>query len=387
MSQDDAFEAEIETPRRGGGRGMVIAGVALACVLGVGLGLWARPSAVEQGEAPPSVQPVSPPKPTGKLQVVIEDMPAPIGRLLEVLPAADDAGVPAAAVELEAPPPADPLPALPKSPPAGLMKADAPAPAEKLVVLPLKLEPKPEPKARPKTERKPDAKPDPKARRVQAKSDKALVAKSKVKVAKAEPRKAPKAKTSERKETRLAKAEPPKRKAARSERAEPPSKAKLAALVRAVKAAPKKLKTEVAKAERRSSKRELAKADPPKKPRKAREPKRTLVKTPPPARPAPDRPLRGEASLRLARNTCVSEDPGEALVCADPRLGVRERQLQRAYRDAEAAGVPQSKLRRQQERWRAARAAAAREAPWAVDEVYQARIAELNDLSRNGDRY
>jgi uncharacterized protein len=84
----------------------------------------------------------------------------------------------------------------------------------------------------------------------------------------------------------------------------------------------------------------------------------------------------------MVRNTCVSADPGEALVCGSPRLSVRERQMQQAYRQAEAAGVPADQLRRQQQRWLAARAAAARDAPWAVEEVYEARIAELNDQSR-----
>ena len=83
--------------------------------------------------------------------------------------------------------------------------------------------------------------------------------------------------------------------------------------------------------------------------------------------------------MRVARaNPCA--EPG---ACPDPRLDARERQLQRAYRNAEAAGVPASALRRQQERWQQARAAAAREAPWAVEDVYVARISELNDLTRD----
>jgi uncharacterized protein YecT (DUF1311 family) len=80
---------------------------------------------------------------------------------------------------------------------------------------------------------------------------------------------------------------------------------------------------------------------------------------------------------------CASPDPGEALACGDPSLNAAERRLNRAYRDAEAAGVPASTLERQQQRWRAARSAAAREAPWAVRQVYQARIAELQDLTRD----
>ena len=91
--------------------------------------------------------------------------------------------------------------------------------------------------------------------------------------------------------------------------------------------------------------------------------------------------------MRVARNTCASPDPGEAMVCSDSRLAARDRQLQQAYRNAEAAGVPASALRRQQARWVQARAAAARDAPWAVEDVYEARISELNDLSRDAREY
>lgn len=45
--------------------------------------------------------------------------------------------------------------------------------------------------------------------------------------------------------------------------------------------------------------------------------------------------------------------------------------------------MPANALRRQQARWLQARAAAAREAPWAVEDVYEARISELNDLTRD----
>jgi uncharacterized protein len=83
-------------------------------------------------------------------------------------------------------------------------------------------------------------------------------------------------------------------------------------------------------------------------------------------------------------NRCVSADPGAALVCADPSLGAADRQMSRAYKDAEAAGVPAWQLRQQHERWLAARSAAARDAPWAVQDVYSARIAELRDQARGG---
>jgi uncharacterized protein len=93
--------------------------------------------------------------------------------------------------------------------------------------------------------------------------------------------------------------------------------------------------------------------------------------------------------MKVSTPRCASRDPGEALVCADPSLGAADRQLARAYQGARAAGVPDAQLQRQQQRWLAARAAAAREAPWAVRDVYLARIAELNGLAHDahGDGY
>lgn len=93
-----------------------------------------------------------------------------------------------------------------------------------------------------------------------------------------------------------------------------------------------------------------------------------------------------EKPVKLARagaKTCASSDPGAALVCADASLSAADRQLARAYREAEAAGVPAWQLKQQQQRWLAARAAAAREAPWAVQDVYTARLAELKDMTRD----
>ena len=52
-------------------------------------------------------------------------------------------------------------------------------------------------------------------------------------------------------------------------------------------------------------------------------------------------------------------------------------------------GAPDAQLRQQQQRWLSARSSAAREAPWAVHDVYLARIAELNGQAReaHGDNY
>jgi uncharacterized protein len=87
-----------------------------------------------------------------------------------------------------------------------------------------------------------------------------------------------------------------------------------------------------------------------------------------------------------ARPRCASADPGAALACADPALGAADRQMSRAYRQAQAAGVPSERLEHQQQRWLAARANAARQAPWAVHDIYLARIAELQDQTREASQ-
>jgi len=71
----------------------------------------------------------------------------------------------------------------------------------------------------------------------------------------------------------------------------------------------------------------------------------------------------------------------ERMVCADPRLAQADLRLDAAYRAALDAGVPAWRLERQQRRWLRAREDAAFEAPQAVAQVYEARIAELNDLA------
>jgi uncharacterized protein len=86
--------------------------------------------------------------------------------------------------------------------------------------------------------------------------------------------------------------------------------------------------------------------------------------------------------MKVSAPRCAARDAGQAGGCADPSLGSAERQLTRAYQDARAAGVPDAQLQHQQQRWLAARSAAAREAPWAVHDVYIARIAELNGQAR-----
>ena len=388
-----------------------MAGVMGACALGTGLGMWARPTSPNAAPAAIARQAPVPPRPS--LQIVVDDTPAPVGRPMEVLPAD------LAPVEGSAPMPPPEMVA-PRRAASGLVKVDTTvAPQPPLLAPAAKAEPRPTPrmdprpdadvakaklakarvetmrlekakveqakvekakaeKARLETSRTEHARTD-KARADKARSEQARIAEAKAKKAQqladaraeaADRAHAQKlAQADKAKAVKLAKLE-----AKRETTAKADAKArKLATLAKAAKAASQKLEAE-AKALTRRKAIQIAEAN-----RKARmaQPPRTVVAA---RKPVP----RGEGPMRVARaNTCASPDPGEAMVCADRRLGARDRQLQQAYRNAEAAGVPASALNRQQARWLQARAAAAREAPWAVEDVYVARISELNDLSRD----
>lgn len=386
MTQDDFDDRPLEIPeppsadgRRSGASGrMMAAGVVGALTLGGGLGLWARPAPPPQPlAAARAIAPEDAPRPA--LQIIVEDVPAPIGPLLEVLPG--DAA---------------PQLAAPRRPSAGLMKVDTAVAAEPLLVPAVKVEPKLEPKVEtvrppkpPKAEKartvraKPEAKPTATAPKVaDAKAAKTKAVRlAKIEKAKAEKVKAEKLKAEKlraeavRAEKRAAAQKTEKAKAARLAKAKKAEKATKLAKAEAAK------KKEVHKAKTKP-KPQLAKAKPTKAPvvEKASIRAKPAAKAPPPRKPV----VRGEGPMRVARNdSCRSADPGEAAVCADRSLTARDRQMQRAYRNAEAAGVPASALRRQQDRWLQARAAAAREAPWAVEDVYVARISELNDLTRD----
>jgi hypothetical protein len=370
----DQFEDQEQTAghqtARSPGR-LVIAGVIGACALGVGLGLWARPATEERFETTPEPEAEAKVSAERRLQIVVDDTPAPLGPPLEVMPA--DLAAPAQ--RFAAPlAPHDPEPVVPVRSPSGLMKVTAPV-AGPVAPLP---PPELKPKARADTKATPEPVRARKAETKAAKADKPKKASKAVEaprpkrakaVAKAEkPAEAAKAKP-----VKQAKADKPKMNASTAKKA---AKApnRLAKVVKAVERAPKAIKVKVEKAAK------PAKAAPKPKPKPAPLQKATV-------RPKPPAP-RGEGPLRVARAApCASADPGEALVCADPRLNQRDRQLQRAYQEAEAAGVPASALVRQQERWRAARAAAARDGSWAVEDVYEARIAELKDLARDARDY
>ncbi len=393
MTHDQSPDEDEAAARHGrGGTRLLVAGVIGACALGVGLGLWARPSGLERGDGPP------PPKPEAEaeagdrtLQIVLDDTPEPVGQPMEVM-SAELASHAAART-----PPLELL--VPAAPPAGLMKVDAPGalpvtfPARETFPARGSAPPAAAPPQNPKkpADERADSQPKTRAssRKVEVAEKPAAPrpqAKTSKRPAKDEPRKLARSSKAER-ETKVAKAEPRPSKIGK----EPP--ARLEKLAKAVKKkaaeAEGKTRREISQAETRLAEKTRAartarvaagqKAAPRSAQAKA-QPKSPQKAAAPTQKAAP----RGEGPMRVARNeACASPDPGEALVCADPRLHQRDRQLQRAFRNAEAAGVPASALQRQQERWRLARAAAARDGPWAVEDVYEARIAELHDLARD----
>jgi hypothetical protein len=357
------------------GRGLLLAGVAAAALMGVGLGLWARPAMSERQMALPVVEA---PKPVGvrrTLQIVLDDAPAPLGSPIEVLPASAEA--PKAA---EPERPARELLA-PVRPTAGLVRVQTIEP---------ELTEAPPP---PKPASKPQAKPKPAPAKVAAPKPEKIkaVAAPKAKPPKLEkPAKLEKVKTPEKAKakpvaTKVAKAEPkpprpPKapvrvarvdrpQKPARIEKAVIKQPARLGALVHKVERIPRKA---VAAPKPQKAKLIIPKAKPA-KPRveKVVAQKAKPVKVAPPVKAL--KPARGAGPLRVAK---AQPRPDNGMRDAD-------RQMNRAYSSARAAGVPDWQLRRQQARWEAARASAAREAPWAVHDVYLARIAELHDLTKD----
>ncbi|MDB5477417.1 MAG: hypothetical protein JWP49_2928, partial [Phenylobacterium sp.] len=128
MVQDESAESR---PRYATGKALLFAGVAGACVLGAGLGLWARPSDLERPGAPKAALPVvTPAAADRRIAIVVDDTPAPIGKPLDVL----SASPPRPAViphRMAAPPPqveAAPEMVAPTRPPNGLVRVAAPIP-------------------------------------------------------------------------------------------------------------------------------------------------------------------------------------------------------------------------------------------------------------------
>jgi hypothetical protein len=420
-----------------GARQILFIGVAGACVLGVGLGLWAKPAMSERqamAAKPADAPKAAPPPPARQLEIVVDDRPAPLGKPIDVLPSRG------------APPPAPLVPqaralpwpdAAPSAPPEGLIKTRTevaeppPAPragaprAERPKLAPLVVAalfpPKPAPpKAVPQktvvakavaskapTKNPPPApvhlakaRPDPKAHGLEL----ARAAAAKAQAHRLEVAETAKAARAEKAAARqqqieLARAEARGREEARAEakaqalafaRDDARKRARLIALAHAVQrllphqarpAPVEQARVEVARVERPHARKARHE---PRVERASLKTRRAQRFAEPPARVhAPVvPPARASGLMKVSAPRCAARNAGQAGVCADPNLGAAERQLTRAYQDARAAGVPDAQLQHQQQRWLAARSAAAREAPWAVHDVYIARIAELNGQAR-----
>jgi hypothetical protein len=397
--QDQQDESVATRPRPATGRIALFAGVAGACVFGAALGMWARPSDLERpGALKPVPQAVTPVSTDRRIPIVVDDSPAPIGKPLDVL--SQSPPRPAVIPRRQDPPirPVAPDPQLlaPSRPPSGLVRVTAPAPAP-MAVIPQRAAPAAAvaavaAAAKLEQARREQARLD-RAKQQQARLDAAKVHAAQLAQARAErAQQAAEGRAEARAEAKAEKlaqlkAHRDKAKAHQIELARAAADARAQARARhgvlalIARLAPHHVKLEI-DADNRADRRHKA---------AGRDHQTRLAKAAPRSRPAhgdaPAAPLvaRGAGPIRVANVTtrCASPDPGEALACGDPALGAAQRRLTRAYAEAEAAGVPSATLEQQQTRWRAARAAAAREAPWAVREVYQARIAELQDLTRS----
>ena len=320
MSQLSSVENSTSSRHR-----LLFAGVAAATVMGVSLGLWARPAMSERQQTAPA--PTLAPEPAlgaRSLQIVIDDTPAPLGAPIEVLPAT-------AAPAMILPPQERlaPEPQAPVRPALGLMRVKTIEPSEPR-------EPAPRAAPRPVVRTVAKATETPRFKEVKT------VQKARPKVATIHVAKA---------EAKPANTARPKIQLARVERHVKPARIEKAAVRLALHRAQPAPKVQKARVEYKMVKPVL-------KPRVVK----VAVKL---------KPARSAGPPRLA-------SPPRP----EPTLRDADRQMSRAYSTARAAGVPDWKLQRQQQRWEQARASAAREAPWAVHDVYLARIAELHDLTR-----
>ncbi|HEX2801619.1 MAG TPA: lysozyme inhibitor LprI family protein [Phenylobacterium sp.] len=357
---------ETASPRKTpSARKLLFVGVVSAGLLGAGAGIWARPAMSERRMAAAAAVQAQPAAAQRRIQIVLEDAPAPIGTPIPVLPVDNRTASPA----VHADPAPAPEPTAPVRDPQALVRVHAPilTPA---TPVPARTTIAKAPKAKslrvatlPSKVRRPPAAKAKVTRSAKARADAPAARLVKVAARKAtrQVANAPAEKTLRRKKP-IGVGHTMDRPVSRPARAEP--------------------RPALQKASDRPGHGRKAK---PAKPRTTRlhpaKPRRAEAAHPAKARAfvPPPRPV---GLMRVStRPRCASPDPGAALVCADPALGAVDRQLARAYRQAQAAGVSDERLQRQQQRWLAARSSAAREAPWAVRDVYVARIAELNGMA------
>lgn len=334
-----------------GARTLLVAGMVGACAMGAVAGSWARPGVndLKQAKEPgTSAAKTAPARPV--LQIVDADLMPPPAERLEVLPTWLEAPIPPAVdagplrkVVLEppapVPPPPEPKPKAKAQVEANVLKAERPK--QMLVTTKTAAEETPKP-------RKAKAEPKQTAKLVKAKADEPRPIKAKV--AKSKPK--PEAKKTSK--VGLAKTERPKA-------------SKLRVALSSLKPAKEAKQRVVAAASAKPNKVEKVQKELAALPVVTKNKIVVAQAMPKTKRAAPE------------QTSCAARSHAEALLCESPQLAAAERRLAQAYREAAEAGAPEWRLRRQQNRWLAARERAADEAPWAVTEVYDARIAELED--------
>lgn len=323
-------------------RMVLMAGVAGACLLGAAAGAWVGPrdedlkarEVVRQTARSPQARA---PDPQMQMQIVMDASALPSRPPMQVLP---DRTPPAAEPFVaRAPPEATALRLVQDEAPAATTPNAEKAKPAKVEIARAETRP-----AKPKA----------------TEAGKARKAKAETKLAKAEARRKAKAEKVEFAKAKGANAKPNKIVLAKAE----PKKAE--------KARPKADKPVVLArtGPRPAPKVEKPKAALPKAPEK---PALALAETKP--MPKPERPV------NVAKVTAKAPRPALQPRQAENAWADEDLRLARAYRRAAEAGVPEWRLERQQARWRQAREAAERDAPWAVRRIYAARIAELDDLA------
>jgi uncharacterized protein YecT (DUF1311 family) len=98
------------------------------------------------------------------------------------------------------------------------------------------------------------------------------------------------------------------------------------------------------------------------------------------AAPASEEPA--PAPRLRASFDCATARPGaEEMICSNATLAAADRQMARAYRRAMASGLDPYDLRQEQRDWVAIREDAARHSERALEDVYDQRIHELNEIA------
>jgi uncharacterized protein YecT (DUF1311 family) len=105
----------------------------------------------------------------------------------------------------------------------------------------------------------------------------------------------------------------------------------------------------------------------------------------PAAADPPSNAIADASAVEPADDCAGARTAAEAMVCGDPDLARADRRLARAFRAAIRSGAPIDQLRAEQQDWLEIREDAAERSPRAVAQIYEQRIAELEDIAAAGE--